>query len=228
MRIYFDGCAKTAGFNKINDTFDRYSKLLSDKLGAEEYNIAVRNGSNKRIIRNLLEHDLSKFDLFVIQMTKRRRFEVYNKKAEKWISIGYDTRIKDDKKINYIVRTDETGQIVKHMMSGDDIITTNESWQIKNNTSDDVKEMIRYLFYYFDNINTEEQAKIDEMMCFHTIKSILKEHKHIIIWIGDDDCDAPVDLKLKKGENYITGWYFGADKHKLIYQDILERYENIL
>ena len=89
MKIYFDGCAKTGGFSRTGDRADeRYPKLLCKKLNAEEYNLANRNGNNRRIIRNLLEHDLSQFDLFIIQMTKRNRFEYFDKKTRNWVSVG--------------------------------------------------------------------------------------------------------------------------------------------
>ena len=61
---------------------------MCEKLGAEEYNIAQRCGNNRRIVRNLLEHDLSKFDLFVIQMTKRKRFEYFDRDSAVWV--GHD------------------------------------------------------------------------------------------------------------------------------------------
>ena len=87
MKIYFDGCAKAIGAAIRPNTNKRYSSLLCDKLGAEEYNIARCGGSNRRIVRNLFEHDLSNYDLFVIQMVKRERFEWYNKKDKEWRNV---------------------------------------------------------------------------------------------------------------------------------------------
>ena len=87
MKIYFDGCAKTMGAAIRPHDFNRYTTLLCKKLGAEEYNIARGGGSNRRIVRNLLEHDLSNYDLFVIQMSKRERFEWYNKKLGEWRNV---------------------------------------------------------------------------------------------------------------------------------------------
>ena len=230
-RIYFDGCAKTGGFAKAPVFHLRYSKLLCKKLGAEEYNIAQRCGNNKRIVRNLLEHDLSKFDLFVIQMTKRRRFEFYDSKTHRWISIGYDSGylprrvsgFSEQIKIDYVSRRDENNQVIKHTMWGDDIITLNEKHELTvNNISDELREFIKYTLFYFKNIYTEKQGKIDEQMCFSTIKSTLKNHKHIIIWMGEGDCDVPVDLKYKKGKKYKSGLYFGEKEHEMIYNDILK------
>tara|TARA_B100000212_G_scaffold260248_1_gene200166 strand:- start:272 stop:841 length:570 start_codon:yes stop_codon:yes gene_type:complete len=87
MKIYFDGCAKTKGVHIKPNWRKRYSTLLCDKLGAEEYNIARSGGSNRRLVRNLLEHDLSNYDMFVIQMTKRERFETYNEESGEWSNV---------------------------------------------------------------------------------------------------------------------------------------------
>tara|TARA_B100000287_G_C20574680_1_gene757953 strand:- start:485 stop:1192 length:708 start_codon:yes stop_codon:yes gene_type:complete len=231
MKIYFDGCAKTGGYTLLPDVGKKYSKLLCEKLGAEEYNIAQRCGNNRRIVRNLLEHDLSEFDLFVIQMTKRRRFEFFD--GNRWISIGYDegrlpnrfTGLSGKNMVNFISRRDENNNVIKHTMWGDDIITSNERSEFTvNDVSEKLREMIKYLLFYFNNIYTEEQGKIDELMCYSTIKSTLRNHKHIIIWMGEGDCDVPVDLKYKKGEKYTSGLYFGSDKHQMIYYDVLEKY----
>ena len=233
MRIYFDGCAKTGGYGLLPDTI-RYSKLLCEKLGAIEYNIAQRCGNNRRIVRNLLEHDLSKFDLFVLQMTKRRRFEYFD--GDKWISIGYDQGRLPNKILglsgknmtDFISRRDDNNNVIKHTKWGDDIVTQNEKWECTiNEESDELRDMIEYLLYYFNNIYTEEQGKIDELMSYSTIKSILKDHKHIILWMGGGDCDLPLDLKYKKGIKYKSGLYFGNDEHQMIYQDILRNYENL-
>ena len=88
MKIYFDGCAKTYGAAVQHNIKQRYSTLLCDKLGAEEYNIAIAGSSNRRIVRNLIENDLSKYDLFVIQMTKRDRLEWFCKKKNEWRKVN--------------------------------------------------------------------------------------------------------------------------------------------
>ena len=40
MKIYFDGCSWTWGAELKDPYQSRYSKIISDKLGAEEYNIS--------------------------------------------------------------------------------------------------------------------------------------------------------------------------------------------
>ena len=54
MKIYFDGCSWTWGAELKDPYQSRYSKIISDKLGAEEYNISKCGASNNRITRQLL------------------------------------------------------------------------------------------------------------------------------------------------------------------------------
>ena len=67
MKIYFDGCSHTWG-SELSDLDSRYSNIICNHYGAEEYNIAERGGSDKRMVRNLLEHDLTQYDMFVIRI----------------------------------------------------------------------------------------------------------------------------------------------------------------
>ena len=86
MRIYFDGCSWTKGEELENQEEERYSKLICDELGAEETNLAIKGGSNDRIVRNLLvENQIEQYDLAIIQMTFPVRTEYYDKK---WIKVN--------------------------------------------------------------------------------------------------------------------------------------------
>ena len=86
MKIYFDGCSWTEGAELENEKEERFSKVLCDKLGAEETNLAISGGSNDRIVRNLLvENNIEEYDLAVIQMTYPARTEYYN---QNWIKIN--------------------------------------------------------------------------------------------------------------------------------------------
>ena len=78
MKIYFDGCSHTWGADLEDNENSRYSKLVCDHFKAEEYNIAKRNGGCRRVARNLIEHNLSQYDLFVIEMPSLYRNEYYN------------------------------------------------------------------------------------------------------------------------------------------------------
>ena len=88
MKIYFDGCSHTWG-SELTDLNSRYSKIICNHYDAEEYNIAERGGSDKRMVRNLLEHDLTQYDMFVIQMTGKDRTEYYH--DGKWKKVNWNT-----------------------------------------------------------------------------------------------------------------------------------------
>ena len=95
MKIYFDGCSHTWG-SELSDLDSRYSNIICNHYGAEEYNIAERGGSDKRMVRNLLEHDLTQYDMFVIQMTGKYRTEYYYNgwKKVNWNTIFYKVDFK--------------------------------------------------------------------------------------------------------------------------------------
>ncbi len=94
MKFYFDGCSHTFGA-ELNRTRldDRYSSLVSKHFDAEEYNISMCGSSNRRIARNLMDHNLSQFDFIVIQMTKRLRTEYYD--GQQWRKVKFNTRTND-------------------------------------------------------------------------------------------------------------------------------------
>ena len=81
MKIYFDGDSWTWGgeIDMERKYTHRFSRLVSDKLGAEEYNISKNGISNQCICRKLLiDHDISQYDLAIIQMTYQDRLEYYH------------------------------------------------------------------------------------------------------------------------------------------------------
>tara|TARA_B100001175_G_scaffold310665_1_gene313999 strand:- start:2334 stop:2918 length:585 start_codon:yes stop_codon:yes gene_type:complete len=81
LKIYFDGCSYTRGSPRWGvDNWEerRWSKLLANKLDAEEYNFSCGGGSNPRILRNITtKHDISDYDLVVILMTRPNRTEYF-------------------------------------------------------------------------------------------------------------------------------------------------------
>ncbi len=95
MKIYFDGSSMTYG-DELRKKESRYSALIADKLGAEDHNFARSAGSNRRIVRNLIEKDLSLYDMFVIQLTaKKARTEFYN--GTDWIRVKYPVKNNSNK-----------------------------------------------------------------------------------------------------------------------------------
>ncbi len=90
MKVYFDGCSWVIGEGLDNQREQRFSKILCDRLGAEEKNVSYSGASNDRIVRNLLvENDIQEFDLAVITMTFPARTEFYSLPPYKgWISVA--------------------------------------------------------------------------------------------------------------------------------------------
>tara|TARA_B100000965_G_scaffold278214_1_gene236015 strand:+ start:560 stop:1066 length:507 start_codon:yes stop_codon:yes gene_type:complete len=91
MKIYFDGCSYTYGGELYDPKETRYSKIIANKLSAIDYNFARIGGSNRRIVRNLIEKDLSQYNIFIIQLTKKVRTEYYD--GTDWIGIKYPDRM---------------------------------------------------------------------------------------------------------------------------------------
>ncbi len=93
MKIYFDGDSWTQGgeLDKERRESLRFSRLVCEKLGAEECNVSRGGASNHHIVRQLLiENDISQYDLAIIQMTYPERTEIYREDAKRWktITIG--------------------------------------------------------------------------------------------------------------------------------------------
>lgn len=88
MKIYFDGSSvmhcKYLGDNYKNL---RWSKLLCDKLNAEEHNISKSGSSNQRILRNLsTTYFNEEYDLAVINLSFPSRTEYYDGEKFKQIN----------------------------------------------------------------------------------------------------------------------------------------------
>lgn len=106
MKIYFDGDSWTKG-NDLDEDIkytSRFSALVSKELGAEEYNISKSGRSNHRIVRHLLiENDISKYDLAIIQMSFPNRTEFFDSRIKpgrtvgKWSSVSFtDIKVHTD------------------------------------------------------------------------------------------------------------------------------------
>ena len=91
MKIYFDGCSNTWGAELAEPEVSRYSRLVSDHFGAEEYNVSKRGSSDKRIMRNLLEADLEPYDYVIVQLTCKNRTEFWDNNKKRWMQINMDT-----------------------------------------------------------------------------------------------------------------------------------------
>lgn len=80
MDILFVGCSITWG-DELKDRLNtRYSKLICDALGANEYNIAECGQSNDWIARRTVEETRKKkYDRVYVQLTTTPRLEFFNK-----------------------------------------------------------------------------------------------------------------------------------------------------
>ena len=84
MKIYFDGTSWAAGQFLENPSESRFSKIICDYFGAEEYNISTIGGCNRAIVRNILNHNLDTYDVVVIQMVNHSRTEWYDENQKKY------------------------------------------------------------------------------------------------------------------------------------------------
>ena len=103
MKFYFDGCSFSYGGGLSQNGYDphkvRWTKLVSDYFGAEEFNFSTGGASNDTILRHFftgqvfqeprsyrddIRFDLKDFDVFFIQSSSPRRGEYWNRCKTKW------------------------------------------------------------------------------------------------------------------------------------------------
>ena len=203
MKIYFDGCSWTKGaeleneieegFSKVDDRKMlqnrlRFSKLLCNELGAEEYNFAVSGGSNDRIVRNLLvEHNIEDYDLAVIQMTFPVRTEFFNPKSSskhpkgKWIK--HPKEVKDDwskvsPKNNY-----------NKWLHGEDGNIERLGEKFKDHAD--------FWKYYYMHVTCKEYFEVKEKIHYHTIRNSCKIP--LVLLTINRWTKLPFDLQLDDG-----------------------------
>ena len=145
MKIYFDGCSWTEGAELKNPEEERYSKIICNKLGAEEYNLGKGGGSNDRIIRNLVvENNIGEYDLAVIQMTFPARTEYYN---DRWIRVN--------PRHNYNKWLHGEGGDIRRL--GEKFIDHNDFWK-----------------YYYTDVTNKKYFDVREKIQYETIKNCCK------------------------------------------------------
>lgn len=99
MKIYYDGSSWTYGSELLEPEKTRWTKIVSDHYNAEEYNIGLKGSCNRRMVRNLIEHDLNEFDIVIIQMTMSFRTEYYD--GEEWVQVAPSKIIERDNYAKY-------------------------------------------------------------------------------------------------------------------------------
>ena len=142
--IYFDGGSDMNGA-ELGDVYDdryqlRFSKLICDHYGIEEYNISMGGCGNHRVVRQLLlnERHISEFDLAIIQMCPKWRTEYHD--GTRWQRVLVDQekcRLSDHKKthaqmyqkpdkFDLLGKTDQNFWKDYFRIHGEEFFTTNE------------------------------------------------------------------------------------------------------
>ena len=187
MKIYFDGCSWTEGAELQNPEEERYSKLLCNELGAEEYNIAASGGSNDRIVRNLLvENNIEDYDMAVIQMTFPVRTEFYNNKwkRDRWIRIN--------PRHNY-----------SKWLHGEDGNIERLGEKFKNHSD--------FWKYYYLQITNEKYFETKEKIHYHTIRNSCKIP--LVLVTINRWTKLPFDLQLNDGTRLMKHRFGHPNKH---------------
>lgn len=93
MHILFNGCSYTYGDELENREQDRYSTLVSNKLGATHTNIAKNGSSNDAIARTTMDWfaEGKKCDIAIIQWTIITRIEGYNEELQDYDIVTVQT-----------------------------------------------------------------------------------------------------------------------------------------
>ena len=171
MKIYFDGCSNTVGSELKDPLNTRFSKLVCNHFNAEEYNIGRVSGSDRRMARNLLEHDLSQYDMFVIQLTQKARSEYWCERDKRWKVLRHLLKEKD--------QTDHYKMQVANI------------WKnfLKNVYTDELGTSNQLIYYTLMKILLKDRP--------HVIIGIDFFHE---FFIGDDNnISAPVDIRYEHG-----------------------------
>ena len=215
MKFYFDGCSFTAGGGLKKNGYDpseyRWSKLVCDHFGAEEYNWANSGVSNDQILRHLftgqvyeedrskvedIRFDLNDFDFFFIQITFPSRFEYFKEMKQRWQPI----------KSNSLSR------------------------MLQNN--DRLREWVDY---YYKEIYSDRQCDVKEIVTVKSIESQLKLlNKPYLITTVIRKPVMTYDIEINKRD--IHGKFLKYDRlpcqhpspsgHRQLADDIIEKVEN--
>ena len=203
MKIYFDGCSNTWGAELAEPEVSRYSRIVSDHFGAEEHNIAMRGGSDKRLLRNLLETDLSEFDYIILQMTCKNRTEFWSDKKNRWVGIksfGVNPLSKKQK------------------------LKSSFLWE------EEIKRDFKFQIDYYKHVYTDKLGNINQLTLYHAMRNVLKDKKHLIIGINGwgQITKAPVDINFTNFKRidcieYKTapGGHVNEEGHKTIAREII-------
>ena len=223
MKIYFDGCSWTWGSELENENEERYSKLICDHLGAEETNLSMCGGSNDRIVRNLLvENDIEKYDAAFIQMTIPLRTEylkVSRWEEDKWTRVSIRKRFE-----NWLHEDSET--LIGDKEYYDTALSKFDS-ERKKLVADDITKFWRY---YYTRVANIKYFQTKEKIHLETIRNTCKA-KGVPLVLSTINTYSNLDfdyvMKVKKVTSAPKG-HPNKLGHKIIANDLLKHYENLL
>ena len=189
MKFYFDGCSFSEGA-AMGENFQEYrwSKLVSDHYGAEEFNLSSGGAANDtilrhffmgekfrehRVMKNPIQFDLNDFDLFFIQSTSPRRGEYWNRTTMKW---------------------------ERYKFRG----VKKEAEKRKKNP-----ELQRWIQYWLTDIYDPKQGAVDEIVMMKSITShlkLLKKPYVTLTFMNPKSAVMDYDIYLNAAnKHYVTG-----------------------
>ena len=96
MKIVFAGCSYTAGGELENPEEERFSRLVCNRLGAEEYNVSRNGYSNDLLFHKFLKFSTTcgKPDVAVIQWTHMSRWQMWDDDQDDWETLNINKKYK--------------------------------------------------------------------------------------------------------------------------------------
>lgn len=206
MKIYFDGCSWTKGEELENQEEERFSKLICNELGAEETNLAIKGGSNDRIIRNLIiENNIENYDFAVIQMTFPSRTEYWE---GKWVRVSG--------KHHYNTWLYKRCGIKKEKLD--------EKFREK------FKNHKEFWIYYYMHVVNQKYFENKEKIQYETIKSYCKS-KNVPLVLCSINNWSKLDFDVSMDSRDLKKYRFGhptKEGHQVIANKIMKYIKNTL
>ena len=222
MKIYFDGCSRMWGGKLENREQERFSFLVSKELKAEEYNISKPMASNDRIIRQLIfDHNISDFDLAVIQMTFPSRTEYYDKIKDKFLNVSICKTPLWERWKNVTFNQAPAGRITdtpdwSHPMG---IKGKKRGW----NHWTDVDR--KFWLDYYTNVYTDYHGVVKEKIIYQSIKDHCKVNNVPLILMTNNNWDTNLDFDIEiehtKYPKFKGGGHETKEGHKILAEDVL-------
>ena len=173
MKIYFDGCSWTCGEELENREEQRYSRLIANDLGAKERNFSTSGASNDRMVRNLMvENDIEKYDLAVIQMTFPARTEYYSGvEYDKDVHPSGWINVNPKYKFSYFLHLRKAIGVKWADMSTKDSLSKPEEHEVYKNLHEKFHYDKRFWKEYYKVVTTEKFFNTKENIHQQTIRN---------------------------------------------------------